>query len=164
MLFKKKSLLKPLSILPALFIMCSIGSFSGQTGEDSGQLSLSVSQKIIEVGNFIFQTDLPQEEIDHLAEIIDGPVRKIAHMTEYALLAISLFIPFTLYQLKNMQRIALVICICISYACIDEFHQTFVNNRSGSIKDVLIDSIGVLVAVSLAQLYISSNSNRRNRT
>ena len=43
--------LKPLSFLPALAIMYIIYSFSGQTGEESGNLSYEVSVKIVEIGN-----------------------------------------------------------------------------------------------------------------
>ena len=39
--------------------------------------------------------------------------------------------------------------IAIGYAISDEFHQTFVDGRQGSPRDVLIDSAGVLIAALL---------------
>ena len=49
--------LKPLSFLPALAIMYIIYSFSGQTGEESGNLSYEVSVKIVEIGNQVLDKD-----------------------------------------------------------------------------------------------------------
>ena len=40
-----------------------------------------------------------------------------------------------------------VILVGIAYAFIDELHQSIVLNRYGSAKDILIDSIGVYLAI-----------------
>ena len=39
--------------------------------------------------------------------------------------------------------------ISLLYACSDEFHQTFTDNRSGTVMDVGIDAVGVGVACLL---------------
>ena len=43
-------LLKPLSFVPALCVMYLIYSFSAQAGAESGELSMKVSGKIVEIG------------------------------------------------------------------------------------------------------------------
>ena len=40
-------LLKPLSFVPALCVMYMIFSFSAQTADESGQLSMLVSEKVV---------------------------------------------------------------------------------------------------------------------
>ena len=42
--------------------------------------------------------------------------------------------------------LALAAVISLLYACSDEFHQTFTDNRSGTVMDVGIDAVGVGVA------------------
>ena len=37
--------------------------------------------------------------------------------------------------------------ISLLYAASDEFHQTFVANRDGNFRDVLIDLAGILIAI-----------------
>ena len=64
-------------------MMMLIFSFSSQTGVDSGQLSYRVSYKIVEVGGQILDKPLEDWQIDAYAQKIEGPVRKLAHMTEF---------------------------------------------------------------------------------
>ena len=60
-------ILKPLSFLPALIMMYVIFSFSAQSGTDSGNLSYSVSHKIVEIGNEVLQKNMEEWEIDEKA-------------------------------------------------------------------------------------------------
>ena len=140
-------LLKPLSFLPALLIMYMIFSFSSQTGTESGQLSYKVSQKLVQVGAVILDKDLSQSEIDMYAEKYHGHVRKLAHMTEYCILAVSLSIPLYAYGVRGIWLVLLAGFICVGFAATDEYHQSFVAGRGPSPKDVCIDSIGALIGI-----------------
>ena len=40
------------------------------------------------------------------------------------------------------------------YSCTDEFHQLFINGRSGSFRDVLIDTIGILLGTYLYKILV----------
>jgi VanZ family protein len=71
-------------------------------------------------------------------------VRKAAHFTEYSILFILLYISIREdYNIK--MSIFLAVIIVFSYACTDEFHQTFVQGREGRFRDVLIDTSGGIV-------------------
>ena len=72
-------------------------------------------------------------------------IRKLAHMSEYAILA--LFTYYALIKIAFNKRIIFQITFLISflYACSDEFHQLFISGRSGQFTDVLIDSTGCLI-------------------
>ena len=139
--------MKPLSFLPALVMMYIIFSFSAQSGTDSGNLSYEVSHKIVEIGNEVLQKDLEEWEIDQLAYDIEYPVRKAAHMTEYFILAVTVSFPFYVYGLRGFPLMLVAGLICVGFACLDEYHQSFVEGRGPSVRDVGIDSIGVFAGI-----------------
>jgi len=66
-------------------------------------------------------------------------LRKIAHLSEYAILGALL--------LRAIQRPAVAILVGALYAVTDEVHQHFVRGRHAAWYDVLIDTIGVTIGV-----------------
>ena len=146
-------ILKPLSFLPAIVMMCIIFSFSSQDGVDSGSLSREVSVKIVEVGNEVLQKGLSDWEIDEVATKIEYPVRKVAHMTEYFLLAVAVSFPFYVYGLRGFPLMLVAGAICVGFACGDEYHQSFVDGRGPSARDVGIDSIGVFAGIITVRIF-----------
>lgn len=145
-------LMKPLSFMPALAMMLLIFSFSSQTGIDSGQLSYKVSYKLVQAGEKILDKELDEWQIDSYARKIEGPVRKLAHMTEYFILAITVALPFYVYGLRGFPLILVAGIICVGFACTDEYHQSFVAGRGPSVRDVCIDSIGVFFGIMLVRI------------
>ena len=123
--------LKPLSFLPALAMMYVIYGFSAQDAGASSNLSYQVSYKIVEIGNEILDKGLDETQIADYADQIGYPVRKLAHMTEYFLVAGF---------------------ICVAFAAGDEYHQSFVAGRGPSVKDVGIDSIGAFFGIMTVQV------------
>lgn len=150
----KKSimLLKPFSFLPALFMMSLIFSFSAQTGTESGSLSHEISLKIVSFGNHLLCQDLTEAETEAYASNLDYPIRKLAHMTEYFIFAVSVAFPLYVYGLRGFPLFLTVGIFCIGFAATDEYHQSFVAGRGPSVKDVGIDGIGVLAALILLHL------------
>lgn len=144
--------LKPLSFLPALLMMYLIFRFSAQTGEISGNLSYEVSYKIVEIGNEVLNKGLEEWEISNYAYEIEYPVRKLAHMTEYFLLAIALSFPFYVYGLRGFPLMLAAGLICVAFACGDEYHQSFVDGRGPSVKDVMIDSVGAFFGIMTVRI------------
>ncbi len=145
-------ILKPLSFLPALAMMALIFSFSAQTGVSSGQLSYKVSYKLVETGSRVLDKSLDDVQIDAYARRIEGPVRKLAHMTEYFILAITVALPFYVYGLRGFPLLLVAGAICVGFACTDEYHQSFVAGRWPSIRDVCIDSIGIFFGIMLVRI------------
>ena len=75
----------------------------------------------------------------------DFILRKIAHAVEYFILTFLLYRAFK--GSFNMNVFCLFIYpanLSLFYAVSDEFHQSFVPSRSASIRDILIDAIGIL--------------------
>ena len=85
--------------------------------------------------------DKTVEQQETMARRIEFPVRKAAHMTEYAILALLLLGTITKDRITRKQLLA-VICLVAAYAATDEYHQLFVPGRSGQVRDVVIDTVG----------------------
>ncbi len=147
-----RALLKPLSFLPALCLMYMIFSFSAQDGVTSSQLSYKVSYTIVETGGKILGENWEPWQIDSIATRFHSVVRKLAHMTEYFALAVSVAFPLYVYGLRGIWLMLVAGFICIAFACGDEYHQSFVAGRSPSKRDVMIDSIGIFFGVILTRI------------
>ncbi len=77
-------------------------------------------------------------------------VRKSAHLTEYGILAILLCRAMTVPHARVTASVVVrAVLLCALYACVDEFHQTFVPDRTGSPIDVLVDTSGASIATAL---------------
>jgi VanZ family protein len=78
-------------------------------------------------------------------------VRKLAHVSEYAVLAVLLYRAVVHTTLKGRRALsaALVLVLCAAYAASDEFHQSFVPSRTASVRDVMIDICGAILALIL---------------
>lgn len=144
--------LKPLSFLPALAMMYVIYGFSAQDASASGNLSFKVSYKIVEIGNEVLERGLDETEIEVFADRIEYPIRKLAHMTEYFMLAVAVSFPFYVYGLRGFPLMLVAGLICVAFAAGDEYHQSFVAGRGPSVKDVGIDSIGAFFGILTVQI------------
>ncbi|MDD6272683.1 MAG: VanZ family protein [bacterium] len=127
--------------------------FSSKTGSESTKQSDGFIS--ITIGNIvsIFDKSLTNEEKERIIDIVEVPIRKIAHITEYFILTIlvSLFVNSYKISIKNV--VYITFAICVLYSCSDEIHQLFVSDRSGQIIDVLIDSIGISIWLIIYYLY-----------
>jgi len=94
----------------------------------------------------------------------DFVIFKSLHMIEYAILYFLLFRAFysisnpstslrTNKQLTINKKLFIPVLLSVLYAITDEFHQTFVPSREGRVRDVLIDTSGIL----LMYIYIKNN-------
>jgi VanZ family protein len=73
----------------------------------------------------------------------DFILRKFAHIGEYAVLTALLFRALRSHLAHRWQILLITVFIAILYACSDEWHQTFVPGREGSLRDVGINTLGI---------------------
>jgi VanZ family protein len=83
----------------------------------------------------------------------DYVLRKGAHMTEYAILALLL--------VRATGSYVWALSLTVAYAASDEFHQTFVRGRHGSPIDVGIDAAGALIGLALIRSKLRAWSTER---
>ena len=72
----------------------------------------------------------------------DLVLRKLAHITEYAVLA---------FLLRRALSAPWAFAAAALYATSDELHQSFVRGREGRPRDVLIDAVGIVLGLLAAR-------------
>ena len=138
-----------ISGIAVIIWMIVIFMLSAMTGEESGALSSGLIHALLK--NIPF---LAESELAHLV------VRKLAHMTEYAILCLLIINLEKQIGFKiRLKHILIGIFISCIYAMTDEYHQSFVNERSGNIIDVGIDTLGAAIA-GIIVLIVSRFKNK----
>lgn len=132
-----------------LFWMILIFLLSNQNGSTSSNLSSDLLYNIFKFFS------LPDSLINDFLFVL---IRKMAHFTEYFVLGILII---NLLKDFKIQKVFIVSALsCLLYATLDEFHQLFISNRSGSIIDVIIDFLGALAGLFI--YYIILKYKKRN--
>ena len=146
--------MKTLNILLLVLWMLIIFTFSNANSTKS----TNTSDKVIDIGiNLVDSIRIEKtENKELLIEKLTFIVRKIAHFLEYLILGILMYRVVSDYTNKNV--LILSILLCILYATTDEIHQIFINGRDGNIKDVLVDSIGIIIG---CLIYKKIKENKR---
>lgn len=82
-------------------------------------------------------------------------VRKLAHLTEFTILGGVLYVVLRRYI--EYGTVVKTIVVGIVIASLDEFIQLFSLGRSSQLSDVLIDTVGIIIGISVVKLtyYIS---------
>jgi VanZ family protein len=87
--------------------------------------------------------------------VYHGYIRKLAHLTEYAILAFWASRAFSTSSVKFLQKYWFVISfvLVLFVASIDEYNQSFNALRTGSIYDVLLDASGGLLMLIILRVW-----------
>jgi len=99
----------------------------------------------------------------HTIWVILVLMRKCAHVTEYAVLALLLWralrsIP--ILRAKMLMVFVAVVLGCALFAATDEFHQTFVKSRTPSVRDVFLDVGGALLGLLIGAGFARRHAKR----
>lgn len=121
---------KIIKILLLISWMVLIFILSNQNGDESQALSDNIICSFINNCN---------------PEIYSFIVRKGAHFMLYFILGVFSYINFKI----NKENMIYALLICIIYAFTDEIHQMLISERSGELRDIIIDSIGSLSSIFL---------------
>ena len=115
---------------------------------------------MVERVNDTFHLDMTEKQQLAMAEKIEYPVRKAAHMTEYAILGLLSFAFYCGILKKEMRQFLAALLTAAVYAATDEFHQYFIPGRSAEVRDVCIDTLGA--AIGLAILFFTLKVARKH--
>ena len=121
--------------------------FSSQNGEASGTTSRGFTKKVIEI--LRLDRNLSENEKENLIENSQFVIRKLAHFTIYTIAGINIYGFFNTYNMKKKNKILCAVLIGVLYAISDEIHQMFSGERTPAIRDVIIDSCGVLFGIGI---------------
>lgn len=128
----------PLIAWMAFISFASTGNFSaGNTSRIIGPLVL-----------WLFPDTSPETML-----AIQAVTRKTAHLVEYALLGILAARAFRGSPRESLRErwFLASLALVVVYALIDEYHQSFVPSRTGSIYDSLIDMFGGFAALVIVR-------------
>lgn len=92
-------------------------------------------------------------EEPHEKAVIRYIIRKIAHFTIYFLGGIIIFLFFNTYNIPTWKKFLFTLIFTTIYASCDEMHQRFVEARDGKIEDVILDSLGALTGIFIANMF-----------
>ena len=153
-----------ITVLWLLVAACMTGifMFSAQTGDESSGVSEEVAYQIVRLTTPSFDGK-PTEEKE---AIIDGwqfTIRKTAHWLMYLLLGLLTITALRAGGAGISRSAWLAFLISVAYACSDEWHQLFIDGRSGQFTDVLIDAAGAAAGICIAALLMRQAQSRRAR-
>ena len=140
--------------------MLLIFSFSHRPGPDSQHDSYEVGMM---TGRVVIEDFEEWSFVDQLAFAmkVDHPIRKLAHFTEYFILATLLVGAVDNRNRKRSLRLLIPWAVAAFYAVTDEVHQFFIPGRNCNVGDVLIDSAGAFVGVLISVLVVDAVGRRR---
>ena len=138
---------KIITIIFVVLWMLVIFNFSSKEADLSNNTSKEVINNTVTVYENVTNNSINKE---NTIEKLNYPVRKLAHATIY--LVLSLLVLYLLYVYKNKYYYLLTIIICFIYSLTDEYHQLFINGRTGQFSDCLIDTLGAIIGMII--LYI----------
>ena len=133
--------------LPLLVWLAFI-SFASSDSFSAGNTSRIIAPLIL----WLFPNTSPET-----LAVVHFITRKVAHFTEYAILGFLAARAFRSSPRPAIHKrwFLISLTLIVTYALIDEYHQSFVPSRTASIYDSLIDMAGGLTALLIIR--------RRNR-
>ena len=127
-------------LLLALYMI--IFDFSAQDAEQSGSLSMRISENAVRFLSSFAGRGWTRSFKKELAVYFEHPIRKLAHFSEYACMAVLTYLVWSPWLKQRKKLYLLVILwVFVSGAC-DEIHQSFVPGRYCSFADVCLDTAG----------------------
>lgn len=141
--------LRIISLVFAVIVMVLIFSLSAQPGDASNETSMSFAA-------LFFGGDIEFA--------LHALIRKLAHMAEYAALAVPVWLFVSTFDLKKILGNLLPLAFAALYAATDEIHQLFVEGRSGQFTDVLVDTFGAALGIVFIVLVTTFLERRKTKS
>ena len=161
------------SVLAAIFWILTLSwiAFIYKMSSDTGVESSNLSNSVLNLLNEIFNLELDDDSV----------LRTVAHASEFALLTIFSYMalsstnkisrktsyaesPVKLLRSDNEMNIIFTLWFAIVNAIFDEYHQLFVTGRDGSIIDVLVDLIGIILILIIVRVIFTIYMRYKGRT
>lgn len=146
---------KIITIILIILWMILVFYLSNQGADDSAELSGGLTRKILQILHILDGKTIEEQAI------IETVFRKLAHFCLYTLGGILILLHINLYKITDKNKVIASLIIGTTYAITDELHQLFVPGRSGEIRDVCLDSLGLITGIILAFLVLKFIERRK---
>ena len=101
---------------------------------------------LILMGLIFISSSIPMDKNAEVPEFIislNPTLQNLLHIPIFGLLAFLSLKSFTKYTISTYTKIIITLIITILFGCLDEFYQTFVPGRYGSLTDILLNIVGI---------------------
>lgn len=150
-----------LTLLWMLFIFMMSSAGKDESNTQSGAVCEIICEVFVEG-----YEEMPEEDRIRLQEKISFPVRKGAHLSEYAVLGALMTVTAAFWRREETNtrttQVLPVLGAGFLYAVSDEMHQAFVPGRSGEPRDVLIDTFGVLIGICIVRVCLYARARKKD--
>lgn len=156
--YRKNYIKRIIYLILVVLWMITVFFFSEQNGDESSKVSNETTKAIVQFS---------KNSSDSLVERVNPYIRKLAHYSLYTVGGILIYLLFKTFKIYRRKQVLYSLVFGILYACSDEIHQIFVPHRSAMVRDVVIDSLGVLTGIIILVVlnrfknkYFYSNKNK----
>ena len=140
-----KIIIKVIFGIMVLTWMITVFTLSNEPAKKSSNTSGKTIRIII---NILPNTrNMDENEKEQIVSDLQPITRKLAHFSLYTLGGILIYNFINAFNIEFSKKFIFSFLIGGIYAISDEFHQLFIPGRSGEIRDVCIDSSGVLLGI-----------------
>ena len=143
-------------------IMVIVFLNSAKDATQSSEISMSFTEKLFAV----FVPDYgAMDEASKLSLITEMQffIRKSAHFLSYFAMGLFCTLAYNTHKLRLRNKFLFSAVTCVCFSVSDEIHQLFVPGRSGEIRDVLIDTAGILLAALTVTAIIYLSKRRKEK-
>lgn len=163
---ENKKKIKYVKCIIAIICCIIIFSFSAVPATASTKQSKGLTYNVIKLLN---GNKLTEKELVKLTKRVNPVIRKIAHFSIYMILAIFTYMFIEELNIKSksekerLRKNIIYTCIfCIIYAIFDEIHQIYVPGRTGKVIDVIIDTLGACMGITIILIRNKFNYKKKN--
>ena len=163
---ENKKKIKYVKCIIAIICCIIIFSFSAAPATASTKQSKGLTYNVIKLLN---GNKLTEKELVKLTKRVNPVIRKIAHFSIYMILAIFTYMFIEELNIKSksekerLRKNIIYTCIfCIIYAIFDEIHQIYVPGRTGKVIDVIIDTLGACMGITIILIRNKFNYKKKN--
>lgn len=157
----KKAIKIILLLAVAVIWMVCIYKLSGMNSKNSNGKSTDIIalfiEDTLEITNEygITNSNPNAQKLARVSQLINAPMRKVIHATVYFVLAFFVMILLNVIfdHKKYWLTLVIALVLCIGFAILDEYHQTFVAGRTGQMLDVCIDTVGAICGILFYSTY-----------
>ncbi len=93
---------------------------------------------------------------------VDKPFRVTGHLLAFGTLAAAFLFALSWRRGPRLQDALFAFGLTVAYGVLDEWHQSFVPDRTGRLDDVVTDTVGALVGLAVAWVALSWVAQRRS--
>ena len=146
---------KIITIILIILWMILVFYLSNQVSDDSKRLSGGFTRKVLQVLHILDGKTIEEQGA------IENTFRKLAHFCLYTLGGILILSHINLYKITDKKKVFISWILGTIYAISDEIHQLFVPGRSGEIRDVCLDSLGLVTGIILLLIFLKFIERRK---